>query len=100
MEMISIYLEQTPLLLHTIKQSLKQEDWALLGAAVHKMLPSFTIMGIHPDYENLAKKIHDFTIAQDKNDSIQSLVTQLEEICMQACSELQEEINSFKNNLK
>jgi hypothetical protein len=54
MEMISIYLEQTPHLLNTIKQSLKEENWTLLGAAVHKMLPSF-IMGIHPDHENVAK---------------------------------------------
>ena len=100
MEMISIYLEQTPHLLHTIKQSLKQEDWTLLGAAVHKMLPSFTIMGIHPDYENVAKKIHDFTLTQDKNNDIQSLVTQLDKICTQACSELQEEFNTLKNSLK
>jgi hypothetical protein len=36
MEMISIYLEQTPHLLHTIKQSLKQENWTLLAEAVHE----------------------------------------------------------------
>ncbi len=97
MEMISIYLEQTPALLNTIKQSLKQENWTLLGAAVHKMLPSFAIMGIHPDSENLAKKIHDFTILKEKNDSIHHLVMQLEQICLQACSELVEELNTIKN---
>ena len=100
MEMIAIYLDQTPTLLSTIKQSLKQENWTLLGAAVHKMLPSFAIMGIHPNFENLSKKIHEFTITQDKNESIFGLVTQLEEICMQACSELQEELNILKNSLK
>ncbi|MFV8333449.1 response regulator [Flavobacterium sp. GSP14] len=100
MEMISIYLEQTPHLLNTIKQSLKEENWTLLGAAVHKMLPSFTIMGIHPDHENVAKKIHDFTITTDKNNTIYSLVTQLDEICTQACSELQEEFNTLQNSLK
>ncbi|MFV8363078.1 response regulator [Flavobacterium sp. ZT3P35] len=100
MEMISIYLEQTPHLLNTIKQSLKEENWTLLGAAVHKMLPSFTIMGIHPDHENVAKKIHDFTITKDKNNTIFSLVTQLDKICKQACSELQEEFNTLKNSLK
>jgi hypothetical protein len=59
MEMISIYLEQTPHLL-VIKQSLKEENWTLLGAAVHKMLPSFTIM-FHQIMKTLPK-IHDFTI--------------------------------------
>jgi hypothetical protein len=55
MEMISIYLEQTPHLLNTIKQSLKEENWTLLGAAVQNAT-FFTIMGIHPDHENVAKK--------------------------------------------
>ena len=100
MEMISIYLEQTPALLTTIKESLEQENWTLLGAAVHKMLPSFAIMGINPDFENLAKKIHDFAIAQEKDESIKDLVTQLEKICVNACSELEEEYNSMKNGKK
>jgi hypothetical protein len=64
MEMISIYLEQTPHLLNTIKQSLKEENWTLLGAAVHKMLPSF-FMGIHQIMKTL-QKIHDFTITKIK----------------------------------
>lgn len=56
MEMISLYLVQTPPLMHTIKQSLEDKNWKLLGAAAHKMIPSFAIMGINNDFENMAKK--------------------------------------------
>jgi hypothetical protein len=42
------------------------------------------------------QKIHDFTITKDKNNTIYSLVTQLDKICTQACSELQEEFNTKK----
>jgi len=45
MEMISLYLEQTPTLINTMKQSLEIKDWKSLYGAVHKMIPSFAIMG-------------------------------------------------------
>src|SRR5699024_2487390 len=44
MEMISLYLEQTPSLVNSMKQSMKNENWAGLYASVHKMIPSFSIM--------------------------------------------------------
>lgn len=97
MEMISLYLSQTPPLIHTIKQSLEDKNWQLLGAAAHKMIPSFSIMGISANFENLAKKIQEFAIVQDQTEAIDDLVTQLEEICLQACSELEEELNVIKN---
>ena len=99
MEMISLYLTQTPELIKTIRQSLEEENWTLLGATIHKMIPSFSIMGISPNFENLAKKIHEFAIAQKKNEGIHDLVLQLEEVCLQACIELEEELNTIKNGL-
>ncbi|MNF26261.1 Aerobic respiration control sensor protein ArcB [compost metagenome] len=97
MEMISLYLSQTPPLINTIKQSLEDKNWQLLGAAAHKMIPSFSIMGISANFENLAKKIQEFAIVQDQTEAIDDLVTQLEEICLQACSELEEELRVIKN---
>ncbi|TDE53404.1 response regulator [Flavobacterium sp. GT3P67] len=97
MEMISLYLSQTPSLINTIKQSLEDENWPLLGAAAHKMIPSFSIMGISTNFENIAKKIQEFALAQEKSEGIEDLVKQLEEICLQACSELEEELNLIKN---
>ncbi len=99
MEMISLYLDQTPPLINTIKQSLEEKNWDLLGAAAHKMIPSFSIMCISTNFENIAKNIQEFAIAQEKSEGIEDLVMQLEEICLQACQELQEEFNIIKNTI-
>ncbi|TRX01592.1 response regulator [Flavobacterium gawalongense] len=99
MEMISLYLAQTPPLINTIKQSLADQNWSLLGAATHKMIPSFSIMGISPNFENIAKKIQEFASTQEKSEGIHDLVLQLEEVCLQACSELEEELNIIKNTI-
>ena len=100
MEMISAYLEQTPPLISTMKQSLQDKDWISLHAAVHKMIPSFSIMGISADFENMAKKIKEYASTQQQTDGIPDLVLQLENICAQACKELEEEFNTIKSTNK
>ncbi|MCC6371867.1 MAG: PAS domain S-box protein [Bacteroidia bacterium] len=98
MEMISLYLEQTPSLINSMKESLFAKDWTNLHATVHKMIPSFAIMGIDPDFENMAKKIQEFARTQEQWEEIDEMVIKLENICAQACVELEEEFNLIKNN--
>jgi PAS domain S-box-containing protein len=98
MEMISLYLEQTPPLINTMKQSLLDKDWKSLQATVHKMIPSFSIMGISVDFENMAKKVQEYASTQQQTGDITEMVMKLEKVCMQACNELEEEFNAFKNN--
>ena len=99
MEMISLYLEQTPPLINTMKQSLFDKDWKLLQSTVHKMIPSFSIMGISADFENMAKKVQEYASTQEQTEGISEMVIKLEKVCMQACSELEIEFNVFKNNI-
>jgi PAS domain S-box-containing protein len=96
MEMISLYLEQTPPLISTMRQSFKDKDWNLLYSAVHKMIPSFAIMGISTDFENMAKKIQEYASTQKQSDGMNDLVFQLGNICTQACNELKEELIGLK----
>jgi PAS domain S-box-containing protein len=103
MEMISLYLEQTPPLISTMKQSLKDKDWVTLGNAVHKMIPSFSIVGIKPDFEKIAKNIQEYAVSQQIAHEIDDWVLQLETACGQACEELKEELNriiELKNTSK
>ena len=100
MEMISLYLKQTPSLIDNMKQSLQNKDWNSLQAAAHKMIPSFSIMGIHTDFENIAKKVHEYANTQLQTENINDLVLQLEKVCMQACKELEDEYNILKNTNK
>lgn len=98
MEMISLYLEQTPPLVSAMKQSLKDKNWEKLYSAAHKMIPSFAIMGINHDFENMAIQVQEYASTQTQTDHIPSLISQLETVCLQACDELQEEYNSIKNS--
>ncbi len=96
MEMISAYLEQTPPLIHTLKQSFINKDWELLHASSHKLIPSFSIMGINTDFENMAKRVQEFASTQEQTGGIHDLVLQLEDVCLNACKELKEELNRIK----
>ncbi len=96
-EMITLYLEQTPPLIIAMKESFDKKDWPTLNAAVHKMIPSFSIVGIHNDFEAMAKKIQEFASTQIPSEEIQELVLQLEKVCTNACKELEIELTRIKN---
>ncbi len=100
MEMISLYLKQTPPLINIMKQSFQDKDWSSLQAAIHKMIPSFSIVGISADFENMAKKVHEYANTQQEEDGIHDMVLQLENVCTQACLELEIEFNTIKNTKK
>ena len=97
MEMISLYLKQTPTLISSMKQSLLDKDWETLYSATHKIIPSFSVVGISADFEKMAKKIQEYASNQQQTDGIPGLVQQLENVCAQACKELEEEFNTIKN---
>ena len=95
-EMILLYLGQTTTLINSMTQAVHDNDWELLYAAVHKIIPSFAIIGMSVDYENMAKKIQEYASSKQHLEDIQTLVAQLEIVCSQACAELEEELNLIK----
>jgi two-component system CheB/CheR fusion protein len=113
MEMIAIYLEQTPPLVNAMKQSFEQKNWQLLYAAVHKMIPSFSIMGLETKYETMAKKVQEYarnhTEADTANlpmqghdgttnqEEIADHILQIENICDQTCKELAPMLTQLKS---
>lgn len=98
MEMISLYLEQTPPLVLTMKQSMVNKDWNVLYSAIHKMIPSFSIIGINRNFEIMAKKVQEYASTQQQTNEIAELVLQLEKVCMHACKELEVEYQVLKNS--
>lgn len=98
MEMISLYLEQTPPLIKVMKTSLENKDWGSLHAAVHKMIPSFSIMGISSEFEQMAIHVKEFAATQEPTEIITNMVSQLENVCNQACTELTEVLNDIKKS--
>ena len=97
-EMIRLYLDQTPPLIDIMKKSLADKDWNSIHSAAHKMIPSFSIMGIHQEFENMAKMVQEYSSTQKHLDEIPELILQLEKITIQVCSELTEEYNLLNNS--
>ncbi len=95
-EMITLYLEQTPPLIAQLKQGLKDKDWDSVYSAAHKLIPSFSIMGLHKDYENSAKKIQEYSGTKIHLEEIEKLVLQMDKVCSGACKELEKELNRKK----
>lgn len=98
-EMITLYLEQTPPLIEAMKSSLVNEDWEMLQAAAHKIIPSFSIMGISSDFEEIAKKVQEHAVKQQQKIEIEGLVIELEHALLGACNELKEELEVLKSNI-
>jgi PAS domain S-box-containing protein len=98
-EMIELYLEQTPVVVARMIKSLDLKDWDSLYSAAHKMIPSFSIVGMHQDFEEMARKIQNYAKAEENPEQLPELVFQLERACFMACQELKEKSNQLKNNL-
>ncbi len=97
LEMISLYLKQTSPLINSMKKGLLDNDWNLIYSSVHKLIPSFSIIGMSKDYENMAKKIQEYASTQQHLDELPALVLKLEDVCSRACEELGIEQNLIKN---
>jgi HPt (histidine-containing phosphotransfer) domain-containing protein len=96
MEMIGLYLKQTPPLISKMKQGMNVCDWNSVYEAAHKLIPSFFIMGISKDSEAAARKIQEYSNTLKHLEEIQELVLQVENVCSNACEELENELNLIK----
>ncbi len=99
LELITAYLEQTPEIIKAMNESLKIKDWNSLQAAAHKMIPSFSIVGIDSKYEEMAKKIQEYASAEKHLSEIPDLVAQVETVCVLAITELEEEMSIIKQEI-
>jgi PAS domain S-box-containing protein len=92
-EMISLYLGQTKSLIKDMKESFQNKKWKELKAIAHKMIPSFSIVGMGIEYELLAKNLLEHAGKQDKKVEIENSVKELEKVLNYACQELEIEMN-------
>src|SRR5690606_17958152 len=97
MEMISLFLVQTPPLVMAMTQGYKDKDWDKLYSAVHKLIPSFLIMGISTEFEKMAQKVQEYARNQQQSMEISAMIIQLEKVLIQSCEELKEDLDTIKN---
>ncbi|HBH85827.1 MAG: hypothetical protein A2X05_00360 [Bacteroidetes bacterium GWE2_41_25] len=96
-EMIELYLKQTPPLISKMKHGVNNKEWDSVYDAAHKLIPSFSIMGIDKEFENMAKLIQEYAGSKNHVNKIQEMALKLEAVCTRACNELKEECNPLKN---
>jgi PAS domain S-box-containing protein len=94
-EMLHLYLEQTPELIQLMKESFKDKDLHTLHQTMHKMIPSFSIVGINPEYENMAKKVQEYAVLKTEGEEIPNMILNLEDILDKACQELNAELDAM-----
>ena len=93
-------LEENPnaLLLDEYSEDDRKKDWNALYGAIHKLIPSFAIMGIDKKYENMAKKIQDYASTQQHTEEIAPLLKSVLSTLKQSCKELEIELINLKKN--
>jgi hypothetical protein len=62
------------------------------------MIPSFSIVGIDKRFEEVAKRIQEYSNLQNETIDIDDLVLQIDHVCEQACKELKLEYIKLKGN--
>jgi PAS domain S-box-containing protein len=95
-EMLSLFVGQTTSLLKEMKVSTVANDWKRLYAVVHKMIPSLSIVGIKPEYIELAKALQENARHEKNTAEIETSVNTLNTLLVRACKELDQELHLIK----
>jgi CheY-like chemotaxis protein len=95
-ELITVYLKQTPPLVNTLKKSFLDKDWHLLYATIHKMIPSFSIMGMSPEIAQVAHEIQELASKLELSKDLDKLIFQIENACNHSFRELKIELKNLK----
>jgi PAS domain S-box-containing protein len=98
-EMISLYLGQTTSLIKEMLASANAKDWKTLQSVAHKMIPSFSIVGISKQYEDMAKGLQESARTGENQEEIRGFVLALENVLTQACEELETELTLIQNSV-
>lgn len=58
----------------------------------------FSIIGISKDYERIAKKTQDYAVKEEVDNSVLSLLQQIEDVCNQSYHELEIELKKLNKS--
>lgn len=95
-EMISLYIGQTTSLMKDMVEAAKAGSWKTLQSIAHKLIPSFSIVGINTRYEEVARRLQEYARTGEKQEEIQDSVQILYRVLSQACEELEIELDKIK----
>lgn len=94
-KIMSLYLVQTPQFIQMLRRGYDDQNWEMVYEASHKLIPSFTIMGINTEFEAISKHIQKTAYAGHNSPELNALITQLENVCSNACQEIESELQAI-----
>jgi HPt (histidine-containing phosphotransfer) domain-containing protein len=94
LEIIDVFLKQTPEALESMENYLNNKDWKSLRAVAHKIKPSMTFMGIN-DLKDVVGKIEEYADKEINLDLLPELIHKMQDVCKKAFLELEAEKNNF-----
>jgi PAS domain S-box-containing protein len=62
-EMITLYLQEIPQLVQTMKKAIAEKDWISLKMATHSIIPTFATIGMNSEFEDITKSIQSMAIS-------------------------------------
>lgn len=93
-EMMSVFMEQTPIEIANLEKYLEAKDWKSLRAIAHKMKPSFSFMGIK-ELDVLIKMVEEYAANETNLEQLPEMIEKLKNISNEAIEELKIEQKSF-----
>jgi len=94
-EMLTIFIEQTPQSIALMEDALKKEDWKSLRQIVHKIKPSIMFTGLNEIVNDVAV-LEEYAAEESHLDTIPTLVDKVKKVCAEAIIELKEELKKLK----
>lgn len=93
-QIISVFMTQTPEELEKLEKSLNTANWDALRATAHKIKPSFLFMGIK-ELESVVNSVEEFAAKKINLDRLPEMIAKIKTICEQAFAELEIEKKLF-----
>lgn len=86
-EMITVFIEQTPIEIGNLEKYLNSKDWKSLRSTAHKMKPSFSFMGIK-ELESVIKLVEEYAANETNLDLLPGMIEKIKIVCTEAIEEL------------
>ena len=94
-EMVELFLENTPETLRRIKKHRDEENWTQLAAEAHKLKPNLSYMGLEGAKQTVIE-IEKMAKSQSDLDAVEAKIDEVEIICKKAYTELQDRLVHLK----
>lgn len=96
-QMLGIFIEQTPQTLVHMEKALKNKDWKSLRLIVHKMKPSIMFTGLG-EIINDVPLLEKYAAEESHLDDIPALIDKIKKACNEAMVELKEEVEKLRKS--